>query len=157
MEIQIVELTKSQAADFWEELVPFVQRALSFDPYATVSLGDLERQVREGYARVIICARGEELLAANVVQLFKNTMGERVLHVLATAGDQAHLWLEPLIESLNGIGALEGAVAITMSGRPGWARKLKVFGFRTDNVQMRRKVNNGISGQELAAGAAAGN
>ena len=140
--IQIVELQRDQAADVWDELVPFVRKALAFDIYSTITLDEIEKQVAGGYARVLICADGERLLAANVVQLFKNAMGERVLHVLATAGDEAHRWLAELIDALNDLAALEGAIAVTMSGRPGWARKLRPYGFRTDNVQMRRPVEN---------------
>ena len=150
MEIKILELTQQQASGFWSELEPYVQRALSFDMYASTSVADLERQVKQGYARVLICARGEDLLAANVVQLFKTTIGERVLHVLATAGDESNVWLAPLIDLLNDIAATEGATAITMSGRPGWGRKLRPYGFKTDQVQLRRPVNNGRIQEQTA-------
>lgn len=139
--IRILELQPNQAVEVWDELVPYVQKALAFDIYATITLDEIEKQVTQGYARVLICADGERLLAANVVQLFKNAMGERVLHVLATAGDEAHRWLAELIDALNDLAAMEGAVAVTMSGRPGWARKLRPYGFKIDNVQMRRAVN----------------
>ena len=142
MAIKILELKNDQALDVWDELAPFVQRALAFDIYSTITLEEIHKQVQRGFARVLICADGERLLAANVVQLFKNAMDERVLHVLATAGDESHRWLAELVETLNDLAATEGAIALTMSGRPGWARKLRPHGFRTDNVQMRRPVNN---------------
>ncbi len=156
MPIQIVELQAEQASQVWDELVPYVQKALAFDIYATITLAEIEKQVRQGYARVLICADGERLMAANVVQLFKNAMGERVLHVLATAGDEAHRWLAELIDALNDLAAMEGAVAVTMSGRPGWARKLRPYGFKTDNVQMRRAVNV-QRGEIIEPAAATGN
>ena len=125
--IQILELDKTQAAELWEELEPFVTKALAFDLYSTTSVAEIKHQVELGYARVLICAAGEQLLAANVVQLFRNTLGDRILHVLATAGDDSHMWLEPLVGALDELAGTEGAVAVTMSGRPGWARKLRPF------------------------------
>ena len=139
--IRILELKQDTAAQFWPELAPFVRRALNFDAFNQMKVSDIEQQVTKGFARVLICTEGEQLLAAHILQLFKAIDGERVLHVLCTAGDDSHRWMADVIDHLDAMAELEGATAITMSGRPGWAKKLTRLGFRTQQIQMRKAVN----------------
>lgn len=154
----VLELSRETAAEFWPEIRPFVSRALKYDVFNQFKISDIERQVREGFARVMICTAGEQLVAAHVLQIFKAIGGERVLHVLATAGDDSHLWMRALTDELEKLARTEGATAITMAGRPGWAKKLTKLGFKTEQITMRRPVTNGREiGGTTPAGAAIDN
>ena len=42
MAIKILELKNDQALDVWDELAPFVQRALAFDIYSTITLEEID-------------------------------------------------------------------------------------------------------------------
>ncbi len=141
--VNIIELEPKNAIEFWPELQPFVLKALAFDPFQTVSVNDLLEQVKKGYARVLIAVQGDELLSATVIQLFKTIGGEKVLHVVTTAGDNSNAWLPALIAKFEAIATTEGCAKVTMSGRPGWTKKVNKFGFKVAHVTMEMRISNG--------------
>ena len=139
--IKILEPRPAQSLEFWSEIEPHIAQALRYDIYNTVTLDDLKKQVGQGFARVLLAHDGERIMAASIAQLFRNSLEERILHVIATGGSESHLWLVPLRDFLAEIAAKENCAAVTMAGRPGWAKKLVKLGFRTDMVSMRLEVN----------------
>lgn len=150
----IRELEKELAVEFWPELQPYVVQALSYDPYLSITPADVLNQVQQGYARVLIAVEDEdeELLSATVVQLFKSIKGDRVLHVLTTAGDNVDKWLPALIHKFNEIAEKENCARVTMSGRPGWAKKINRYGFKVAHVTMEMKVEGAINGRVQQVG-----
>ena len=137
---EVMQLTPEQAEAFWPTLSPHISSALQHDHLDPVPLDELLRQVREGYAMVLVSHDESDLMSATVIQLFRTTSGENLVHVLATAGDRSEEWLPALIDKFREIGQAEGAAAVTMTGRPGWAKKLRRFGFKTDQVSMRLSI-----------------
>lgn len=150
--IHLVDLSPEQATELFTELQPYIVRALAFDPLESITLGEVFDQVGNGSAKVVIAADDHQMLSATVIQLFRTAAGEKVVHVLATAGDRSRDWLPMLTDHLDDLGRAEGATALTMSGRPGWTRKLTQYGFKTAHVFMRREIN-GRDRQVNAAGA----
>ena len=140
-ELHCTEIPGDQALEFWSELEPYVIRALAFDIYNTTTIAKLREQVSTGFARVLVCHGDDQLISATIVQLHRNTLEERILHVVATAGSNVEEWLPILCEGLKDMARAEECDAITMAGRPGWARKLTRYGFKTDQVQMRMSLN----------------
>ncbi len=147
--VNIIELKAQTAIEFWPELVPFVLKALDFDPYQTVTVGELLEQVQKGFARVLIAVDGPQLLSATLIQLFKTVSGDRVLHVVTTAGENSNDWLPALIDKFREIAATESCQRVTMSGRPGWTKKVNKFGFKVAHVTMEMRIeSNGQFQQE---------
>ena len=140
-EIHCTEIPGEQALEFWSEVEPFVVRALAFDIYNTTTIAKLRDQVSTGFARVLVCHADDQLISATIVQLHRNTLEERILHVVATAGANGEDWLPILCEALKDMARAEECDAITMAGRAGWARKLTRYGFKTDQVQMRMSLH----------------
>lgn len=134
------DLDPNEALKLWPEMEPLVARALAYDIYATTTPDKLRAQVETGYARVLACFDGPQLISATVTQLYKNINDERILHIVCTAGTNADEWLGVLHEKCKEIAADQDCAAITLAGRPGWVRKLKQYGYKTDQVIMR--VNN---------------
>ena len=136
-ELRCTEVPAESALEFWSEVEPFVIRALAYDEMNSTSTGKLRDQVSTGFARVLVCSDDDKLISATIVQLHKNVLDERILHVVATAGQDGDDWFPILFEGLKDMARAEECDAITMSGRPGWARKLTRYGFKTDHVHMR--------------------
>ena len=132
--IEVVEPRPEQSLQFWGEIEPHIKAALEFDAYNMMTMAKLKEQIGTGYARVILCADDSRILAATVVTLFLNTKSERILHVIATGGTESHRWLEVLTSFLHDMAAGENCAAVTMAGRPGWARKLNKFGYKMDMI-----------------------
>ena len=137
MSIHCTEIDGKSTLEFWPELEPFVIDALSYDLYNSITLAKLKHQIETGYARTLLCADDDKLLSVTIIQLYKNTHDERILHVVCTAGEDSNAWLAILIEALQELAREQQCDAVTMAGRPGWARKLTKYGFKTEQVQMR--------------------
>lgn len=148
--IEIVEAPPDAALEFWGEIEPHVVAALRFDAYNILTMDSLKEQIKQGYARVILCAEPEQILAVTVVTLFLNTSDDRILHVIATGGEASYKWLEALCAFLHDMAARENCQGVTMAGRPGWARKLNKYGFRMDMVSMRMEVTDGLEQKPTA-------
>ena len=142
--ITVNQLETEASVALWPDLAPYISRALAFDPFESITLERIAEQVATGYARLLVAVKDEQILGATVVQMFKKN-DERVLHVLTTAGVDLEEWLPALIDELVTLAEEHNSAVITMSGRPGWSKKLRPFGFRTAHVQMRLEVDNGIS------------
>ena len=137
MTIHCTEIDGKDTLNFWPELQPFVIDALSYALYNTTSVDKMKHQIQTGYARTLLCADDDRLLSVTIIQLYKNTHDERILHVGCTAGEDSNAWLGTLIDTLQELAREQQCDAVTMSGRPGWARKLTKYGFKTEQVQMR--------------------
>jgi hypothetical protein len=139
------EIPSDQALAFWPELEPYVIRALQFDLQNTTSTDKIKRQLETGFARCLVCVTDTELKAVTIVALVKNTLDERMLHVTATAGENAREWLGELVAKLVEIAEADGCDGVTIVGRPGWAKKLNKHGFRIDQVSMRLNIDGRTS------------
>ena len=142
--IKVNEMEAEEAMKLWPDLEEYVAAALEHDPYISVTVAEVEQQLSKGYARLLVTTDDNEILGATVVQMFRAGAG-RVIHVLTTAGVELDRWLSDLVDAVEALAQANNGVAITMSGRPGWTRTLRKFGFKTQHVQMRREVSSGIS------------
>jgi hypothetical protein len=145
--ILITEIPPAKAVELWEKLETFVRVALAHDPYSSVTVSEVLRQIERGYCRVLIASNDSKVLSATCVQLFKSTDGERVLHVLTTAGEGADLWMDALTDTLDHMAREQRCRYVTMAGRPGWQKKLARMGFRSRMVYMRREVDGSLEKQ----------
>ena len=135
------DLDPREALKLWDEMQPLIVAALAYDHYASTTPEKLKLQVESGFARVLACSDGTQLVSATLVQLHRNTEQERILHVVCTAGSNADAWLVELTDKLQEIADDQDAAGITMAGRPGWTKKLRQFGYRTDQIIMRANTN----------------
>ena len=142
--IAVNEMDKEAAAALWPDIEPFVERALRHDPFVTHTAEVVGQQLAAGYARLLLSSDDEQILGATVVQLYRAENG-RALHVLTTSGVQMDTWLDDLVDELRSMAKANNCVAVCMSGRPGWTRELRKYGFKTHHVQMVMEVENGSS------------
>ena len=155
-EIQCVELPPEHAVQFWPDLLPYIDAALVYDFTRSTSPAEILAQLEQGLARCLLCARDDAILSATIIQMFRNQRDERVLHITATAGGEADEWMPVLFDAVKEICAAESCDAITLQGRPGWARKLNRFGFKTELVSMRLETNGRDHQRQVAANVATG-
>lgn len=133
--IAVNEMSRDEAVELWPDVREYVERALVHDPYVTVTADEVGRQLDAGYARLLMTVRNEDILGATVIQMYRAEAG-RTLHVLTTSGVEMSEWLDDLVDKLREIADANKCVAVAMSGRPGWTRELRKYGFKTHHVQM---------------------
>lgn len=145
------EIPWDYALKLWSEIEPFVIQALEYDLYGSTSTEKIKKQVSTGFARVLVCTAttDDAILSATIVQLHQNVKQERVLHVVTTAGTNSTAWLPALVEAWKLIAAEQSCDAITLAGRPGWARKMKQFGFKTEQIVMRMNDDGWIQQEQV--------
>lgn len=146
--ITIDGLNSDAAMQMWGDLAEYVDRALAHDLFESISIEKVERQIREGFALVYVAHEDGEMLGVTVVQLY-NLRGERIVHLLTTTGVRMSEWQAGMIEAIVDLAEKQKASSVTMAGRPGWARSLKQYGFKAEQVAMRLRVGeqNGINRQ----------
>lgn len=140
--MKVVRLTVDQVRQFWPDIEPFIARALEFDLYESITTNEVALQISQGYAHVLVIADGEDLIGATVTQLLQRKDGNRVVHVLTTAGERAAEFLPVLVPELERLAREENAGWVSMSGRPGWAKLLGTHGFKIKSVDMALRVDD---------------
>ena len=148
--IECHQLDAKATEHLWPDLEPHVGQAIVRDPYLSISVAEIDQQLRGGFAQMLVAVDDGQILGATVVQMFKRG-DKRILHILTTAGVNLDSWLADMLTEIEKVAAAQGIDAITLSGRPGWTRTLRPFGYRTDHVQMIKEVANG-SEQKQAKG-----
>jgi hypothetical protein len=154
--ITIDGLNSEAAMQMWSDLAEYVDKALAHDLFESISIEKVERQIREGFALVYVAHEDGEMLGVTVVQLY-NLKGERIVHLLTTTGVRMDEWQAGMIAAVVDLAERQKASSVTMAGRPGWARSLRQYGFRQEQVAMRLRIGeqNGINRQERTAERAA--
>ena len=134
---ECIVLNTEDARLAWVAVRPEVERALDHDPMQSVDAEELETLVFSGHARVLLAFDDDGTIqCAAVVQLMELPNADRVIHVTTTAGRARDEWLASLIDKFQQLAREEGCTAVTMAGRPGWAKVLPAYGFRTTQIQM---------------------
>jgi len=145
-EVHVMDAAASMA--LWPDIEPFVAAALARDPWESTTTQEVAEQLASDDALLLVAVDQGDILGAAVVQLFNLRTG-KVVYVLTTAGDKLDLWVAPMVERLLDLAVIYGADHVTMTGRPGWARALRKYGFKTDQIQMKLEVAN-VRRQEQA-------
>ena len=146
--IECHQLDAEATTHLWPDLLPHVAQAIARDPYISITVEEIAQQLEGGFAQMLVAVDDGQILGASVVQMFKRG-DKRILHVLTTAGVDLDRWITPMLAEFEALSAAQQIDAITLSGRPGWTRTLRPFGYRTDQVQMIKELQNG-SEQEQA-------
>ncbi len=150
--ITIDGLDRDAAMAMWPDLADYVDRALAHDLFESISIEKVERQISEGFALVFVAHEDGQMLGVTVVQLY-SLKGERIVHLLTTTGVRMDEWQAGMIEAVVDLAERQKASSVTMAGRPGWARSLRQYGFKPEQVAMRLKIGdqNGIDRQDGTA------
>ena len=138
----IEKLPPAVALEFWDDLLPYISRALQFDPYNEFALEDIRSQVEQGYGLILVTIQEEtgQLLGATLVTLKQRVIGGKDLHIVTTAGENIQAWLHELVDEVRDIARTEGCEYVTLSGRPGWGKIAHEFGFKVEHVSMAMPV-----------------
>lgn len=139
--IECHQLSAEATSHLWPDLRVHVELALARDPYESIVSEEVEQQLKSGFAQLLVAVDDGRILGTSVVQMFKR--GQlRILHILIVAGVEMERWTEPMLAEYEALAEVQDIDAITLSGRPGWTRKLTPYGYRTDHVEMIKILRN---------------
>lgn len=79
--------------------------------------------------RVALDVVAGDYRALAVIEVAEGKAGG-LLHVYCLSGEGLDYWLEALYRFLKGVVKVHNLAGIALTGRPGWARKLRPLGFK---------------------------
>lgn len=136
--ITIAGVSSADVDSAWSLCEPWIGESLARGhvPMATES-------VRRAIARAelqlwIVSIRGEPV-AAFVTEIRVMDYGKG-LWVVACGGTGMREWLPEVESTLQGFARDKGCDHIQMSGRRGWLREMKSYGWRETSISMRKEV-----------------
>lgn len=89
---------------------------------------DIDAALLDGTMLLLVFCRGGEYLAAVVAELVDKPRYP-ICHIVAAGGRDSDDWLDVWWDSVQELAREQGARQIFVSGRKGWERKLKPYGF----------------------------
>ncbi len=139
--IRVTLVEPASAHQHWQDCFrPMIADALAKSPLSSDEPHAVLDKIMATQAMLLQIDNGTELLACAVVELAQGKAGP-LLHVYAVAGVRMNEWLDTFIDKLRAIAAKLGAVAISMTGRPGWCKELPSYGFQTELITMTARVS----------------
>lgn len=139
-DVSVYLLPVAQALENWDSTYSgLIAQALDKSPIASDNADAVLDKLQRGEAGLMIVERGGETAAVAVLEMAGGKQGT-LLHVYALTGVRQELWMQEFVDALDKVAQALGAVAVSMTGRPGWARMLPQYGFRTELVTMTMRV-----------------
>ena len=138
--VSVYLVPNSVAIEHWEDTYKLlIATALEQSPIASDNPDAVLEKINACTAGLMQVDMDGETVAIAVLEQAEGKEGP-LLHVYALTGWQSHKWLGRMAETLNEAARAIGAIAVSMTGRPGWARTLPQYGFRTEMVTMTMRV-----------------
>ena len=141
IEVVNVPIAQLAAPDYiaqtWSQRGPMYASALERSWQVEDELENLAVALAQGKAWAIDVRLGDEILASSVVEKLE-TKGGVMLNIWVCAGRSMDEWLPEILECIEGWAVVIGARGVMLSGREGWQRALKKYGYETTNITLKK-------------------
>lgn len=124
----------------WAVYAPFIDRAIEKATYANETTEGIREALIAG-DQFLVEIKNDDTLFGVAVLMQLDLKDGQVLHVHSLAGDFMDYWLEDFVSFLKDMARglrCEGGVSCT--GRLGWERTLKQYGFKPAYVNLRLEL-----------------
>jgi hypothetical protein len=119
----------------WNAVKPYLENAIEKTCFSDIVVDDVRPLCANGQAKLWVVVNHEQIIGAGVTTL-KTYPRRAVLEVaLFSADANSEMWSEHFGELVQHAREV-GAVAISLSGREGWARKLQRLGAKVTVKQV---------------------
>ena len=139
-----VVVSPQELAQTWDQHEALYRRALEYSWQASDTAENVSQALAQGRAWAIDVKMGDELLASAVVEKIETKKGP-VLNIWCCAGDAMDEWLGDILEAIENWALVVQANSVMLSGRQGWQRELKKYGYKTSNITLVKGLSN-VSG-----------
>jgi len=123
----------------WDKAEPLIQRGAERAP-DDISIDKTYNKLITGSQLLILITKGTEVIAVNVLDTKTTDAGVKYLFIHITAGDELESWVAQFLEVAKAIAKEYGCKKIRGTGRPGWARKLKQYGWEASHQTVECEV-----------------
>jgi len=122
----------------WDEISPFIQMGLDY-AQGEMNLEDVYKGIDELRIVPIVMSYGGEILAVVTMEV-SNKPQKRIMTLMTAGGTELDRWLDEFMDVAESLAREQGCDAIYINGRPGWARKLKRYGYNQSYVVLTRAL-----------------
>ena len=126
--IEIVRIPPGLAAPAWRDVAPWLAPAIALAEGRHTLATTLER-VQSGKMVGYVALSDAKPIMACIAQVALYP-AEKWLQVPFCGGRDMRFWLEPLVDEIDSLAYNQHCVGVEISGRGGWARVLRQFGYR---------------------------
>lgn len=124
----------------WPTFVDRIKEAMSTHPSELLdTLPELRTDIRLGRSLVVQMYEDAEVCAIAVIEMVEQTDG-RMLYIRYLAGEGMEHWLPELHELMTTVARQFGCNWFGLTGRLGWVKALKVYGFEPVAIELRAEV-----------------
>jgi hypothetical protein len=124
----------------WSRVEPLIRSVEALAPI-DISTARVRDELRLGNKLLVTIARGEEIIAINVLDVRTLDSGAKVLYIPITAGTDIDSWLAEFLEVAEKIAIDYNCLELRgLAVRKGWLPKLKQYGWEEAFVTIRRKI-----------------
>lgn len=123
----------------WPYYEKWIEEACSYSLLDNETPASLRDGIMAGDLLLAEIGSDEKAMAVSVLSVIDTQEGQ-ALHVIALGGEGMDIWLDDFIDWLRATAkGLECEAGVTLTGRNGWVRELKRYGFEYLYCNMRMK------------------
>jgi len=132
--MNVVAIHPNEVDHIWDQVVGYLQRALKYD-LGQSDIEEIYKQIKSGHQLLLLVVDDSRIIAAVTAII----MDDRCNIVLA-GGEAVEEWEDLILDNIRILAKEQGANRITITGRQGWARRLRHKGFRTVLVTLEEQL-----------------
>jgi len=125
--INIVAVQPDKIDSVWDQAKPHIDAALRYTKGEMVA-DSIKEKLLTGENLLLLAIEGGIL--ASIVCEIVQTAKIKVCHIVACGGVRADIWLDKWYEVIVPLAKEQNCQRISVSGRKGWEKKLKGYGFK---------------------------
>jgi hypothetical protein len=133
-------LTPQQLASTWDQHAPLFERALEQSWQPGDNLATVSKILAQGKAWCIDVTMNGQILASVVVERIE-TKGGDFLNIWLCAGSAIDEWLAEILAFIEDWAAMMNTKGVMLSGRTGWQRKLKGYGYHPKTITLEKRLD----------------
>lgn len=130
---------KDVVVSFWNEIEPFINKAVEESNGELTSSGILDK-VKSGEILIATVFDGTKLVAAVSFDMYYFESGKKVLNIQCAGGEQVDGWFEQIEEIANELAKKNGCSSIYIIGRKGWLKKMSHLGYKHIHTVIAKEV-----------------
>ncbi len=122
----IIAIPPESLDEAWLQVEPLLSKGLAFNN-GDITTEETYDRISDGTYLLVCSMLGNEIQAAFAVELVTNH--RKTCNIVLAGGQDIDSWLDDFMDTIRSLAKEQGAEALTIMGRKGWARKMKPYGF----------------------------
>lgn len=124
--------------EVWSEISPFIQKGLDY-AHGEMGIDDVKQMVLNDVVVPIVMAHQGKVLAVVTMEISEKP-SKRVMSLMTAGGEELENWLDEFMHVADKLAIEQGVDAIYVTGRKGWEKKLRRYGYNYAYTVLARQI-----------------